>query len=154
MSSALDQACSLCTGFEAVPPSTSNSTRDQSLDASEVYQPSSKVIAMLDNITAEQVAEPSTKWSAELQVPPSTLRNWDTDASSVIFSCWTGMLDLVGIALASRNLGFQRIDGRHTEGRRRAALEDFRSNTACTVLMASIGSAGVGFVKAAFAFWN
>lgn len=54
------------------------------------------------------------------------------------------MLDLVGIALQVKGLKFQRIDGRYTEARRRSALEDFRTNARCTVLLASIGSAGVG----------
>ena len=67
-----------------------------------------------------------------------------TNYFSVIFSSWTGMLDLVGIALELEGFAFQRIDGRHTEARRRSALENFRTDARCTVLLASIGSAGVG----------
>ena len=54
------------------------------------------------------------------------------------------MLDLVGIALQQSNFAFQRIDGGQMEARRRSALEDFRNNAHCTILLASIGSAGVG----------
>ena len=75
---------------------------------------------------------------------PQALRVQHADSFSVIFSFWTGMLDLVGVALQLKGFVFQRIDGTHTEVRRRSSLEDFRNNACCTVFLASIGSAGVG----------
>ena len=56
------------------------------------------------------------------------------------------MLDLVEIALGMSGYGFQRIDGKQDEARRRSVLEDFRKNIGCSILLASIGSAGVGYV--------
>ena len=56
------------------------------------------------------------------------------------------MLDLVEIALGISGFGFQRIDGKQAEPRRRSVLEEFRNNVGCNILLASIGSAGVGYV--------
>ena len=56
------------------------------------------------------------------------------------------MLDLAEIALGRSGFGFQRIDGKQAEARRRSVLEEFRKNVGCSILLASIGSAGVGYV--------
>ena len=56
------------------------------------------------------------------------------------------MLDLVEIALGINCFGFQRIDGKQAEARRRSVLDEFRKNARCSILLASIGSAGVGYV--------
>jgi SNF2 family DNA or RNA helicase len=63
---------------------------------------------------------------------------------SVIFTSWTKMLDLVEKALAAEQIAFQRIDGGMSLKNRKQAIQCFRDNPACTVLLASIGSAGVG----------
>ena len=63
---------------------------------------------------------------------------------SVVFSCWTKMLDLLEWVLESEGIDFARIDGKKTDSQRRGAMESFRKDTSCTVLLASIGSAGVG----------
>jgi SNF2 family DNA or RNA helicase len=63
---------------------------------------------------------------------------------SVIFTSWTKMLDLVEKALAAERITFQRIDGGTSLKNRKQAIKYFRDNPACTVLLASIGSAGVG----------
>lgn len=55
------------------------------------------------------------------------------------------MLDLVEIALNKRGFGSLRLDGKQTEARRRSALEGFRTDAQCSILLASIGSAGVGY---------
>ena len=56
------------------------------------------------------------------------------------------MLDLVEIALSAKSFGFQRIDGKQAEAQRRSVLKEFRENIRCSILLASIGSAGVGYV--------
>ena len=63
---------------------------------------------------------------------------------SVVFTSWTKMLDLVEKALAAERIVFQRIDGGKSLQQRRQAIQSFRDNSSCTVLLASIGSAGVG----------
>lgn len=54
------------------------------------------------------------------------------------------MLDLLERVLGSDGVGLTRIDGKKTDSQRRLALERFRIDNSCTVLLASIGSAGVG----------
>jgi SNF2 family DNA or RNA helicase len=54
------------------------------------------------------------------------------------------MLDLIQLALDSNGFRFERIDGQTSlEGRRRA-IDEFNENPKCTVILASIGSAGEG----------
>ena len=55
------------------------------------------------------------------------------------------MLDLVEIALTTKGLSCLRIDGKQTDARRRSVLEGFRTEAHCSILLASIGSAGVGY---------
>jgi SNF2 family DNA or RNA helicase len=54
------------------------------------------------------------------------------------------MLDLVQTDLENSGLQIQRIDGQASLQQRRAAVEVFKSDPACTVMLASIGSAGEG----------
>lgn len=54
------------------------------------------------------------------------------------------MLDLIGKALSARGIKFQRVDGTRTFAQRRDALEDFRGNEFCNILLASLGTAAVG----------
>lgn len=56
------------------------------------------------------------------------------------------MLDMLEIAFYRRGLRYQRIDGRKTLPQRRDALNQFKNDSSCTILLASIGSAAVGFV--------
>ncbi|RYP70475.1 hypothetical protein DL771_005412 [Monosporascus sp. 5C6A] len=58
--------------------------------------------------------------------------------------CWTRMLDLIQQDLGDVGLGIQRIDGQASLQQRRMAMEQFRSDPNCTVMLASIGSAGEG----------
>ncbi|KAF5625484.1 SNF2 family domain protein, partial [Fusarium sp. NRRL 52700] len=63
---------------------------------------------------------------------------------SVVFSYWTKMLDLVGFALNSQGVRFQRIDGQSSMSQRKVALETFGSDPECNVMLARIGAAGEG----------
>lgn len=92
------------------------------------------------------------------QVPPSAkvqaLRNLDLSFAntssgksrkSVIFSCWTKMLDLIGAALTARGWNYRRIDGQSSLAQRREALETFATDDGgCNLMLASIGAAGEG----------
>lgn len=62
------------------------------------------------------------------------------------------MLDLIQEALVNEKRHFQRVDGTMSDERRRAALKMFRDDTDCRILLATIGSAGVGYVKNALPF--
>jgi SNF2 family DNA or RNA helicase len=54
------------------------------------------------------------------------------------------MLDLIEKALKYEGFVFERIDGAKPISHRRRAIHTFRTDPSCTVLLASIGSAGVG----------
>lgn len=54
------------------------------------------------------------------------------------------MLNLVEIALRQSGIQFARLDGGKSDTQRRAALRKFRDDPTCTVLLATLGSAGVG----------
>ncbi|KAI2471028.1 P-loop containing nucleoside triphosphate hydrolase protein [Annulohypoxylon bovei var. microspora] len=93
------------------------------------YRPSSKVKALLQNLQNDREA---------------TIISNRPPVKSVIFSTWTGMLDRIGKALSDNAFEYQRLDGTKSLAQRRHALEDFRANPSCTVLLASLGSAAVG----------
>ncbi|KAI8718206.1 hypothetical protein NCS52_00598800 [Fusarium sp. LHS14.1] len=63
---------------------------------------------------------------------------------SVVFSHWAKMLDLVQIALRQSGYSYERIDGQKSLRQRHGAISKFNNNPACTVLLATIGSAGEG----------
>lgn len=54
------------------------------------------------------------------------------------------MLDLIGKALSANDFIYERLGGSMSLVQRRSALDNFRSNPDCTVLLASLGSAAVG----------
>lgn len=56
------------------------------------------------------------------------------------------MLDLLEIALSDRGIRYRRIDGSKSLVQRKEALNDFRYDASCHVLLASLGSAAVGQV--------
>ncbi|KAI1775166.1 SNF2 family N-terminal domain-containing protein [Hypoxylon cercidicola] len=125
-----DSICPLCTtdGLENAEDMDADSTIAPELGSTR-YRPSSKVKALLHNLWIDrQVATVPGK-------PPT---------KSVVFSTWTGMLDLIGKALSLNGFIYERLDGSRNLAQRRSALENFRSNPDCTVLLASLGSAAVG----------
>lgn len=65
---------------------------------------------------------------------------------SVVFSAWTGMLDLLEQALHQEKIGFERLDGSKSLSQRRQVLHNFRNEESCIVLLATFGTAGVGSV--------
>jgi SNF2 family DNA or RNA helicase len=54
------------------------------------------------------------------------------------------MLDLVEKALSGAGFRFQRIDGSRSFSSRKQALHIFDKDSSCTILLATLGSAGVG----------
>ena len=57
------------------------------------------------------------------------------------------MLDLIEVALQANGFIYQRIDGQTALSRRISAPETFNTNPNCTVMLATIGSMGEGYVK-------
>ena len=90
------------------------------------FHPSSKVEALLRNLHAARCTPSSTP------------------IKSVVFSEWVKMLNLVERTLRQHGFYFATINGTMTHAKRKKAIEEFRTNPRCTVLLASIRSAGVG----------
>lgn len=69
---------------------------------------------------------------------------------SVVFSQWTGMLDLISQSLdpelLSLGLSWARIDGQSSLQHRRNTLERFNYDKGCVVMLATIGAVGEGYV--------
>ncbi|KAF4995234.1 hypothetical protein FGRMN_5265 [Fusarium graminum] len=63
---------------------------------------------------------------------------------SVVFGCWTKMLDRVSQDLQRAGFTTARIDGQASLEQRRNALKSFKEDPNCTVMLATIGSAGEG----------
>ncbi|KZL74282.1 transcription termination factor 2 (SNF2 family domain-containing protein) [Colletotrichum tofieldiae] len=101
-----------------------------------------------------QEFSPSSKVSAVLRNVLRTLRKGDSYDShsapvkSVIFSSWTGMLDLISSALiphlSSYNLTCARMDGRCDLQQRHNAIKKFEEDDRCVVFLATVGATGEG----------
>ncbi|KAG6356883.1 hypothetical protein INS49_014758 [Diaporthe citri] len=122
----VDIVCKLCDQDTAKSGSSSPYPSVQFTAATSNYMPSSKVQALLQNLISERQSCPYQP------------------IKSVVFSCWTKMLDLIQKALIIQGLDFVRIDGSKTEKARREAIARFRGDHSCGILLATIGSAGVG----------
>lgn len=57
------------------------------------------------------------------------------------------MLDLIQGAISTNGFTFQRIDGKSSLEDRKKAMRRFNEDPQCTVMLASIGSAGEGQVE-------
>lgn len=107
-------------------------SRKQAKVLGEYEGPHTKTNALLSHLlsTAE----------ASAQLPES-----EPPLKSVVFSAWTSHLDLIEIALRDRGLtGYTRLDGTMTLAARNKALDAFRDDNNITILLATIGSGGVG----------
>ncbi|KAJ3542098.1 hypothetical protein NM208_g4029 [Fusarium decemcellulare] len=90
----------------------------------------------------------SSKRSSKIE---ALIRNLRTERDShgvvkksVIFSCWTKMIDHVQKHLNEEGFIVERIDGQASLDQRRKAILRFKEEPDCTIMLASIGSAGEG----------
>jgi SWI/SNF-related matrix-associated actin-dependent regulator of chromatin subfamily A3 len=70
---------------------------------------------------------------------------WQT--KSIIFSCWTRTLDLVGRHLRQSAIPYERIDGECPLPRRQQILDDFSINPRIPVLIMTTGVGAFGYVS-------
>jgi SNF2 family DNA or RNA helicase len=117
--------------------------------AATFVAPSAKVEALLKNLHAEQTVETRSHSSRPVKrcVIPTLSKSYDCQSLtflSVVFSYWTKMLDLIQQALQSHGFSFQRIDGKTDLEKRSEAIRQFNEDPTCTIMLASIGSAGEG----------
>ncbi|KAI2777343.1 SNF2 family N-terminal domain-containing protein [Daldinia loculata] len=120
--------CPLCNGTTLEGDDNIRSAKGSKIQPLR-YHPSSKVKALLQNLHNDHTV---------------AIVSNQRPAKSIIFSTWTGMLDLIGRALSLNSFTYQRLDGSKSLAQRRYALDEFRANQSCTILLASLGSAAVG----------
>lgn len=111
------------------------------------YQPSAKVRALIENLRKEQVA---SAFSSDGKIAKRSVDQCNHGISvslqcfSVVFTFWAKMLDLLEIALHQAGYRFVRIDGQKSLSQRTSALNSFRNDDNCTVMIATITSVGEG----------
>jgi SWI/SNF-related matrix-associated actin-dependent regulator of chromatin subfamily A3 len=71
----------------------------------------------------------------------------NTNSQSIIFSSWTKSLDLVERHFVSQNIEFARIDGTLTLPQRQKVLEDFDQTSSVRILLMTLGTGAVGYVR-------
>ncbi|CZR41600.1 uncharacterized protein FPRO_11189 [Fusarium proliferatum ET1] len=101
-------------------------------------RPSAKIRALIQNLHVEQ----------QNNLP--TLGN--KPIKSVVFTFWRKMLNLIESALLGEGFKFARIDGQKSLAERALALQSFRNDERCTVMIATIGSVGEGVDLTAASF--
>ncbi|KIL89286.1 hypothetical protein FAVG1_07680 [Fusarium avenaceum] len=109
---------------------TGTKSKVESLGISLQAGPSAKVQKLIQNINAEQFENSTCS-----AIPP---------VKSLVFSCWTSVLDLVQNALLQAGFVCERIDGKCSIKRREESLSRFVNDPCCTVMLATIGSGGEG----------
>jgi SWI/SNF-related matrix-associated actin-dependent regulator of chromatin subfamily A3 len=90
---------------------------------------------------------PSSKIEALIKI--LTAQGQAAGTKTVIFSQWTSFLDLVEPQLTQNGIGFARIDGRMTSGKRDNSTYSFTNDPDCKVLLASLNVCSVGLNLAA-----
>jgi SWI/SNF-related matrix-associated actin-dependent regulator of chromatin subfamily A3 len=64
---------------------------------------------------------------------------------SIVFSCWTRSLDLVGQHLAQQQILYARIDGTYSFSQRQKILDDYHTDTATRILLMTTGTGAIGY---------
>lgn len=114
-----------------------------------ISSPSSKICALLKNLHDEQASHKQTAAPIK-RYPTAELTNifginlLIHFLLSVVFTSWTGMIDMIETSLRCNGFLWQRIDGRTVLKSRSEAMRRFNEDPNCTVMLASIGSAGEG----------
>ncbi|RAH68766.1 DEAD/DEAH box helicase [Aspergillus aculeatinus CBS 121060] len=139
-----------------VPDDRSTPARDKAAGGSaklgDVYDAAERTADTPAQMPMEECHESSFDLSPKMIALLKNLERQKRDTSqsglrpvkSVVFSQWTKMLDLIATVLHSNNYNYVRLDGGSSLTDRRLALEKFTRNESCTVMLASIGSAGEG----------
>lgn len=63
---------------------------------------------------------------------------------SVVFSQWTTLLDRLGDALEDQHIRYDRLDGAMNRDQRSDAMNAFKDDPRCEVLLVSLRAGGVG----------
>ncbi|KAK7190159.1 SNF2 family domain-containing protein [Paraphaeosphaeria sporulosa] len=115
--------CPLCSSLWKITSRSANSTFLQQEDGRyfRAQGRSSKIQALMEDVRVDI-------WSTK----------------SIIFSCWTHTLDLIGSALGQLNITFRRIDGECPTAKREKILDEFAHDPSLRVLIMTTGTGAVG----------
>ncbi|KAI9644158.1 hypothetical protein NHQ30_007511 [Ciborinia camelliae] len=86
----------------------------------------------------------STGISSKMKELLKDIRQNQTEGKSIIFSCWTTSLDLVGHHLKLSGLSFERIDGSCTHAQRHDILERYTTDEKTRILIMTTGTGAEG----------
>jgi SWI/SNF-related matrix-associated actin-dependent regulator of chromatin subfamily A3 len=111
--------------------------------------------------TAEESYFCSGGYSSKMVALVQDLLHTSTDNKSIVFTCWTTTLDLVGQHLHQSHIPFLRIDGEHAFEYRQRVLQQFETDPAIRVLIMTtgVGAFGLNIIAASQVFlvepqWN
>ncbi|KAF9209344.1 DNA helicase rad5 [Haplosporangium sp. Z 27] len=116
-------------GFEDAKSAEENGSSDGGNRAIQIrrnnFKSSAKLDALIDDLNQVRISEPGTK--------------------SVVFSQFTGMLDLLELILERDGFQFLRLDGTHSQASREKTLLAFKTpDHPATVILISLRAGGVG----------
>ncbi|KAL8789347.1 MAG: hypothetical protein Q9195_006874 [Heterodermia aff. obscurata] len=93
-----------------------------------------------DTLTEDKSIGVSSKASAVVHDVGQHLH----EGKSIIFSCWTRSLDLVGKSLDASQIAYARLDGSQSTRQRQQVLDDFHVDPYLRVLIMTTGTGAVG----------
>ncbi|EGX49176.1 hypothetical protein AOL_s00078g560 [Orbilia oligospora ATCC 24927] len=136
--------CELCKSSELSATITGNSVTYEDCQHAICSKCNSDAIECpLCFKSAQDYTISTTQPSTKVQNLISNLQS-GFSGKSVVFSCWTKMLDLVEVALKSNGIGFTRMEGSLTTRERKEHLHTFRNDPNCRVFLSTLGSGSTG----------
>ncbi|GAA5920321.1 hypothetical protein JCM1841_004530 [Sporobolomyces salmonicolor] len=102
---------------------------------------------MLDLLPFSQANPHSANYNSSLDAFEKTIGFQPVKneiVKSVVFSQWTALLDRLGDALEAEHIAYRRLDGAMNRDQRGAAMEAFKTDPKCEVLLVSLRAGGVG----------
>jgi len=120
-------------------PSTCGTPIPNNPKSTSSKHPSSKIQGLLKNLALEPGAKRYPLSS------PYQESNRTNASCSVVFACWASMLNLISLELDRQGIGYTRLDGSMTLEKRVQSIKSFREDENKTVMLATIGSSGVGY---------
>lgn len=116
---------------------------------------SSKIQAAIDVLKSifntHALTDSDTIESSSSQIAPK----------AIVFSQWTGMLDMLGLSLDSNLINFRRLDGSMSLNNRETAVEEFKTDPEVRVMLMSLkaGNLGLNMIAASHVimldpWWN
>ncbi|RLN35333.1 putative ATP-dependent helicase C17A2.12-like isoform X1 [Panicum miliaceum] len=138
-------ALRICISGKSSSAGASSSADNESSSISQSSYVSSKIQAAIDIlnsiINTDALTESDTMESNQSRVAP---------AKAIVFSQWTGMLDLLELSLNTNLIQYRRLDGTMSLNLRDKAVKDFNTDPEVRVMIMSLkaGNLGLNMVAA------